>query len=157
MKNKLLITYSHSFVIQTSIVLFILVVFSPGVFGQAADGAQHPIEKAQAECLKTRHGTMPRARCYSDAAEAWEQEVTKIYVQLVKAIEPNDKRSLENSQTAWEKYRDAEFNLLAHLYGQKKGTGYISVRIIERMEIVRQRAIELKNRLETIKSFRAFD
>ncbi|HEX3101974.1 MAG TPA: lysozyme inhibitor LprI family protein [Pyrinomonadaceae bacterium] len=107
--------------------------------------AVHPIDASQAACLKKAKGTMPRAKCYSDAAESWEKDVTKTYAAVLKAL-PSDCRSVfETSQSAWEKYRDAEFEVIAKMYNSRKGTGYISVRILLRMNIVKQRALLLED------------
>ena len=138
--------------LTNSIIYFVLLCVLPVIVAAQDDKPDiHPIESAQAKCLKTHHGTMPRAKCYSDAALAWEKDVTKTYATLLQTVKADDKTSLEASQTAWEKYRDAEFDFIGHIYGDKKGTGYISVRIIKRLSIVRSRALELEDWLEYLK------
>lgn len=113
--------------------------------------ATHPIDVAMEKCLKTHHGTMPRADCYSAASEAWDKDLAKVYAELRQAEDAKNKPALETSQAAWKKYRDAEFDYLAQIYGQRRGTGYISVRITTRMEIVRARALNLESRLRSVK------
>ena len=39
-------------------------------FAQDEKAAKHPIDVKLETCLKISHGTMPRAKCYSDASEA---------------------------------------------------------------------------------------
>ena len=129
--------------------LLLFAVFGISVAAQDEKPVTHPIDAAQAKCLKTHHGTMPRAKCYSDASGAWNEDVTKTYAALLLKVSATDKGSIEKSQTAWGKYRDAEYDLISHFYGNKRGTGYISVRIIARMEIVKERALRLEDWLAT--------
>ena len=121
-------------------------------FARDEKAVVHPIDAAQAKCLKTHHGTMPRAKCYSDASEAWNKDVTKTFAALLSIMKSEDKDAMKSSQSTWESFRDAEFDVISHFYGRKKGTGYISVRIIARMEVVKARAFQLENWLETLKN-----
>ena len=140
MKIKLLIT------------LTVLCCLSFVVTAQAEDApSTHPIDVKMEKCLKTQHGTMPRVKCYNTAAEAWDKDLTKVYAELRQAEDAKNKPALEAAQLAWEKYRDAEFDYFAQIYGQLRGTGYISVRITTRMEIVRARALQLESRLRSVK------
>ena len=116
---------------------------------------KHPVDVKMEKCLKTHHGTMPRVECYNTASEAWDKDLTKVYAELRQAEDAKNKPALEASQRAWEKYRDAEFDYLAQIYGRMKGTGYISVRITARMEIVRARALNLESRLRYVKERKA--
>lgn len=127
------------------------ILFSFCSLAAAQADAPHSIDAAQAECLKTHHGTMPRAKCNSDAMQAWEKDVTKTYAALKTKLPSDNRKSFEASQTAWEKYRDAEFDFISNRYAAKKGTGYISVRIILRMQIVKARALELESRYDAVK------
>jgi len=138
--------FGHNGLLSATVVLFALGL---SVMGQTAE--THRIDIAQAKCLKTSKGTMPRAKCYSDAADAWEKDVADTFAKLLKVTEGENKKSLEASQTAWEAYRDAEFDLIAQVYGRRKGSGYIAVRITLRSEILRTRAIRLENWLDTFK------
>ena len=113
---------------------------------------KHPIETALQQCLAKSHATMPRARCYSQASDAWDKDVAVTYAELLRRENAVAKSSLQAAQAAWEKYRDAEFDYLAELYWQRKGTGYIAVRIVQRSEIVRARALQLENRLVAVKA-----
>ena len=132
--------FSRVYLISIS---FVMLAFGTSVLGQAE--ATHTIDAAEANCLKTARGTMPRAKCYSDAADAWEKDVTDTYAKLLKAADENDKKKFAVAQTAWEGYRDAEFELISNIYGRKKGSGYIIVRITLRSAIVRARALRLEN------------
>jgi uncharacterized protein YecT (DUF1311 family) len=118
-----------------------LLTFASLCHAQSEVSTINPIDKTQTSCLKTQHCTMPRAKCYSDAADAWEKDVTEIYALLLKAVPKEKRPALETSQSAWEAYRDAEFEMIAQMYNDRKGSGYISVRIILRMNVVKERAL----------------
>ena len=109
------------------------------------------IDAAQAKCLKTHRGTMPRAKCYSAASDAWQKKVADVYAALMKILPPETRKTLEGGQTAWLKYQEEEETLILNLY-PGRGAGYISVRIIEIMKAYKDRATELENHLQTVKS-----
>ena len=97
---------------------------------------------------------MPRAKCYSVASEAWQNKVEVTYAAVLKKLSPQLKKTLEAGQAAWQKYQEEEENLIANLY-PGRGTGYISVRIIEIMKAYKDRALELESHLQTIKDSQA--
>ena len=55
------------------------------------------------------------------------------------------------AQQEWIKYRDVEFKLTDSVYDRLQGTMYIPMRADHRMQIVKQRAIELKDYLDLLK------
>lgn len=117
---------------------------------QDAASAIDPIDVAQAKCLKTHNGTMPRARCYSQASDAWEKKVEDTYAALMKKLPQNEQETLKKGQAAWTEYQEQEEALISSLY-PGRGTGYIAVRIIEIMRAWKYRALELESHLLTVK------
>lgn len=111
---------------------------------------KHPIDRSLDKCLAAKHGTMPRAECYSKAFEAWEADVSKTYRELQKALTGEQKAALEKTQADWERYRDSEFEFIAAHYAGKRGSGYIAARIISRIEIIKPRALLLEERLQDL-------
>ena len=132
--------------------LLFLLCLSAAVSAQddATETAPHPIDAAMNKCLKTHKGNLPRAECYSATSEAWEKDVTSVYAKLLAIADAPEKAVLAKSQRAWEQFRDAEFEFYSRLYNSRKGTGYISVRITTRMEIVKTRALQLESHLESL-------
>ena len=129
-------------------VVIVCLLFSLAVAAQTA--MKHPIDKALDKCLAVKRGTMPRAECYNKAFEAWEADATKSYAKLQKALSGEQKTALEKAQADWERYRDSEFEFISAQYAHKRGSGYIAVRIISRIEIVKPRAILLEERLQAV-------
>lgn len=112
---------------------------------------KHPIDAAMEKCLANNHGTMPRAECYSKASETWQTEVKTKYAELLKALPAASRSVLKQSQTRWKIYQKGEADLIMKIYGKKKGSGYISVRIILLMKAYRNRALELESHLGSVK------
>ena len=126
--------------------VIICLLFSTAVAAQV----KHPIDKQLDKCLAVKHGTMPRAECYSRASESWEKAVSSAYAKLKEKLPSAQVKSLVTAQTSWERYRDDEFGFITALYASKKGTGYISTRIILRTEVIKARALLLESRLQAI-------
>ncbi len=127
-----------------------LVLFCFSAYGQKT--AVNPIDAALAKCLGTAKANLPSAECYSNAEAAWEKDVDTTYVALIAKLSaperpPELKTGVEKTQTAWEQFRDAEFDLFSQQYGKKRGTGYIIPRITMRIDVIKPRALELERLL----------
>lgn len=86
----------------------------------SAQSRPNKIDLDQEKCLSVKHGTMPRAQCYSVAFEAWEKDVSETYASLRPRLSVTQAKALEASQNEWEKYRDSEFEFISALYSKKK-------------------------------------
>ena len=91
---------------------------------------------------------MQRVECYNKASEAWEKDVDTKYAALLKLLPERLVSSFTDSEAQWEKYRDAQLAFLDAKEAKQTGTGHISGRIIERMEVVKQRALILDDLYE---------
>ena len=129
--------------------MMIAILLSAGTFLNAPDTARHPIDIKLERCLSHSNAIMPRAECYSTAYTAWEKDIDVSEKKLLAKAGEKEKVSLAASQIAWEKYRDARFQQIADRYNKMRGTGYIPVRVKVRMEILRERALQLEKELKT--------
>ena len=96
------------------------------------------------------------AECHSKAEEAWEKDVDTTYKALIAKLSGGDsseelRKKAENTQTTWEQFCDAEFELFFQRYGRKRGTGYIIPRITMRIGVIKPRAVELEELLAAYK------
>lgn len=128
----------------------IMILFCFSAYGQKTH--VNPIESALRKCLATAKANLPRAECYSNAEAAWEKDVDSTYKALIAKLSAADrpaelKTSVEKTQSAWEQFRDAEFDLFSQEYGKKRGTGYIIPRITMRIDVIKPRALELERLL----------
>lgn len=76
--------------------------------------------------------------------------MNKNYGQLLRKLKPTQKEVLKSAQLEWIKHRDADFKLIDSIYETLEGTMYISMRLDERVELVKRRALQLKGFLDLI-------
>ena len=111
---------------------------------EAADAIPHPIDAALEKCLADKHGTFPRAECYSTAARAWEAAVHANYQKLQTVIPAKLLGSLKANQLAWEKFKLSLEEFYADKNAGQRGTMHIAGRIIENIDIWKPRAVFLE-------------
>jgi uncharacterized protein YecT (DUF1311 family) len=117
-------------------------------FAAAQEESKHPIDKALDACIDKNGSTAGMVECTDRAYKAWDKELNKNYVALMRALKPAQKEVLRTAQLEWIKNRDADFKLIDSIYDSLQGTMYIPMRIDARLEVVKKRALELQNYLE---------
>jgi len=117
----------------------------------AQEQPQHPIDKALDACIEKNGSTAGMVECTDKAYAAWDKELNKNYVELMRALNPKQKEALRLAQMEWIKYRDLEFKSLDSVYDTMDGTMYIPMRIAAHLEVIKKRALELKDRLDLVK------
>jgi len=90
------------------------------------------------------------ANCTYEAQQRWDEELNKNYKQLQSRLDKEQKDALKNVQRSWIKFRDEEFEHINSLYGSIKGSMYINVAAADRREVVKKRALELKEYYDMI-------
>ena len=128
-----------------SIVIF-LCAFS--AISIAQEPAQHPIDKALDACIDKNGSTAGMVECTDKAYAAWDKELNKNYSELMRTLNPKQKEALRLSQLEWIKHRDLEFKFLDSMFDTFQGTMYIPMRVGARLDIIKGRAVELKQNLE---------
>ena len=126
-----------------NIVLLILmaVVFS-GCTTQTT--SSNPIDRAEEECIAEASSTYEMNRCSVIAQKKWEQEIQNSLDTLKKNLTEDDYAVIEKSQQAWNEYKIAEYELIDKIISYKQGTMYSNVREGLRTDILKQRALKLK-------------
>ena len=126
-----------------NIVLLILmaVVFS-GCTTQTT--SSNPIDRAEEECIAKASSTYEMNRCRVIAQKKWEQEIQNSLDTLKKNLTEDDYAVIEKSQQAWNEYKIAEYELIDKIISYKQGTMYSNVREGLRTDILKQRALKLK-------------
>ena len=117
----------------------------------AQEQPQHPIDKALDACIDKNGSTAGMVECTDKAYAAWDKELNKNYGELMRALNPKQKEALRLAQLEWIKYRDLEFKSIDSVYDTLQGTMYIPMRISAHLEVIKKRALELKDRLDLIK------
>jgi len=116
----------------------------------AQEQPQHPIDKALDACIDKNGSTAGMVECTDKAYAAWDKELNKNYGELMRALNPKQKEALRLAQLEWIKYRDLEFKSIDSIYDTLEGTMYIPMRISAHLEVIKKRALELKDLLDLI-------
>jgi len=116
----------------------------------AQEAQKHPIDKALDVCTDKDPSTPGMVRCTDIAYKKWDQELNKNYRTLMARLKPAGKQLLKSAQLSWITYRDNEFKLIDSIYDSIQGTMYISMRIDEKMQIVKQRALALASHVDML-------
>ncbi|MBU0694688.1 MAG: DUF1311 domain-containing protein [Candidatus Omnitrophica bacterium] len=132
------------FLISPILILFL--AFPYGAFAQD----EHPIDKSLEECIgKTKSITLGMKKCLEEAIVRWRGELNKYHNLLMGTLDEKSKEQLKKSQSAWQKFRDLEFEFIPS-YFLDIGS-YIGPTIrSDRLRIIRARALELIAYYETI-------
>jgi len=117
----------------------------------AQEQPQHPIDKALDACIDKNGSTAGMVECTDKAYAAWDKELNKNYGELMRVLNPKQKEALRQAQLEWIKYRDLEFKSIDSVYDTLEGTMYIPMRISAHLEVIKKRALELKDRFDLIK------
>lgn len=113
-------------------------------FGQTAP--EHPIDVAMQKCLDGDENTSTQAitDCVVEATEKWDKLLNKNYQTLLSLLNEEQKIKLKTSQRQWINYRDREIEFSDELYGSLQGTMWIPISAETKLELTKQRALELE-------------
>lgn len=109
---------------------------------------QNPIDINEKACQDKAVSTYDMLQCSSQAYSAWDLEMNHYYDLLAKTLNHTQKSALLSAQKNWLNFRDSNFALLDSTIGTKDGTIYPGVIVGEKKDIVKQRALELKQYYE---------
>jgi len=114
--------------------------------------ANDPIELKFKKCLDDSISTAGMCNCTIQAMNSWDMELNKSYNLLMKSLSPPNKEFLKSAQKEWILYRDKEFELINKIYyTELQGTMYYPIAWNCKLEIVKKRALELKDYFELLK------
>jgi len=106
---------------------------------------KHPIDVAEERCIAKDSNTAGMSNCAYEARQMWDAELNKYYQLLMKEMNQDQKNRLREAQLAWIKFRDAEFNNIHSFYATRMGTMYLNLESADKLAIVKQRAVDLRN------------
>ena len=129
--------------------IFISLIFLSCSYSTAQE-ILRPIDKAEQECISKTSDTQVMNQCSITAQNAWEKETKKTLSQLKYVLDKESYKSLIKSQNAWERYKVDEFEAIDNMLKDKQGTMYLNVDKGLKVDIVRQRTLQLQEYLKTI-------
>lgn len=110
----------------------------------------YSIDKAEDACISKTSSTAGMLKCTAIAYDAWDKEMNKYYNLLMKKLPTEQKNELLKAQKSWLTFRDNDFTLINNSIEEKQGTMYLNIASGERREIVKQRALQLKEYYQII-------
>lgn len=129
--------------------IFIFLIFLSCCYS-TAQTTIHPIDKAEQDCISKTADTQVMNQCSITAQNEWEKEIKKTLSELKSVLDKESYKSLINSQNSWEKYKIDEFRSIDKMLENKQGTMYLNVDKGLKVDIVKQRALKLKEYLNTV-------
>ncbi len=130
---------------MTKLFLALIFVLLLATVSIAQEQTKNPIDKAYEACIDKNGSTAGMVECTDKAYAAWDKELNKNYGDLMRALKPAQKETLKSAELEWIKYRDLEFKFIDSIYDTLDGTMYIPMRIDARLEVIKKRALELKD------------
>ena len=107
--------------------------------------AQNKIDTDLEKCLSKDNSTSGQRNCSSTARDSWDKELNKTYLSLSQKLTKIEKKELVEAQRNWILFRDSEFKLIEKYYFDvKQGTMFYVIAENKKLEIVKERAIQLK-------------
>lgn len=115
---------------------------------------QHPIEVELSRCMESPEGmsTQGMRECMDAASASWDQELNRIWGELMRELAGPGKDALRASQRKWIAFRDAELEALAQTYGEMQGSMYTLMHADAASTLTRDRVRQLDALLEAQRS-----
>jgi uncharacterized protein YecT (DUF1311 family) len=135
---------------MTRLYLLLLFILLSASLVSAQAQSTHPIDQALDACIEKDGSTAGMIRCTDKAYVAWDRQLNKNYTDLMRRLKPSQQATLKTAQLEWLKYRDADFKLIDSVYDTLQGTMYHPMRMAERLEVVKKRALDLRGYLELL-------
>ncbi len=129
---------------------FFLLLCMSIAYGQ--DSSSHDIDRALQTCLEQpdNYTTQGAIGCISHATEQWDAALNQAYKALVAELSESQKESLKVAQRQWIAFRDKEVAYSAQLYGDMGGTMWLPVAAQTKLDLTRQRALQLADYLSNL-------
>jgi len=107
--------------------------------------AQNKIDQDLEKCLAKDNSTAGQRSCINSARTSWDKELNKSYISLSQKLTKTGKKELVEAQRNWISFRDSEFKLIDKYYFDvKKGTLFYVIAENKKLEIVKERALQIK-------------
>jgi uncharacterized protein YecT (DUF1311 family) len=99
---------------------------------------------------QTNGGDVSMISCLQKAEIKWDAELNKTYKLLLTKLDSSDQRKLRESQRQWLVYENKEIDFFTDVYAKQDGTMWTVLISDKRMQLIRQRTIELLDYYETL-------
>ncbi len=130
--------------------LFFVILFSALVPWPVLSQQNNPIDTELSDCMEKYPSTKGVLECVDIAYQKWDHELNSYYQKLMDILDDEGKASLKEAQNKWVEFRDLEFTNIANIYSFKEGTMYLPMQALDKMGIVKRRALDLRDFYELL-------
>lgn len=124
--------------------LYVLVLLAP----LAAQSGVRALDLQLEQRLKLpeSQSTIGSIQVYQEFEDLFDKELNRAYSTLMKELQGPTKAAFQKAQKAWLLFRDSQFEAFRAIYDRREfGTGQGQIIAMNRMNLVRQRALELSS------------
>ena len=131
--------------------LFLIMFFlSPlGLFAQS----ENSIDSELTACMDKDPSTHGVLKCIDNAYKKWDDELNNYYQKLMNLLDDGAKDKLKEAERKWIEYRDLEFKNIESIYSKKEGTMYLPMQAIDKMDIIKSRALQLRDYYQLVTEY----
>ena len=109
----------------------------------------HPIDKKFDNCIANHYSTEALSICAYDALNSWFKEIDKYLILLKEVVSKEDFQKIELGQKEWKIFQKIEFETYEIILN-KQGTMFQNVAVGNKMNLVKERALNLKSLYDTM-------
>jgi uncharacterized protein YecT (DUF1311 family) len=113
--------------------------------GATACETEYAIDKDLKKCMDQNQTTLGMTECYGNAYAQWDKELNKQYNLILKDLKGDARKQFVTAQQQWIKFRDADMQAIITGY-PTEGSFWGIVRSADKVQLVRARAVQLKQR-----------
>jgi uncharacterized protein YecT (DUF1311 family) len=111
---------------------------------------KHTIDAELDECIELNSHTHGTVECIEKAIEKWDAELNKYYKLLMKELDAESAEMLRSAEKEWIAYKDSEMKNIESIFSRLDGTMYIPMKFFSKMDIIKTRALQLKDYYELL-------
>lgn len=109
------------------------------------------IDSIASTCKENAQTTQAKIECLSNAMTLWDEELNRVYKEVRQVLQPAEREKLKSAQTRWIAFRDSEVVFIQNSYSKLKGTIYKIYLLENKVDITRNRVVQLKRYLEEMR------
>ena len=111
----------------------------------------HPIDKTTTACINKNYSSAGMITCFNQAYDQWDKELNTVYSLLMNNLKDQQLQTLQQTQTAWIKYKNAQFELFNQTYDSLTGTMWTPIKLEATVNLIKNRVLELQTYLDNLR------
>jgi uncharacterized protein YecT (DUF1311 family) len=111
----------------------------------------HPIDQTTTTCINKNYSSAGMITCFNQAYDQWDKELNTVYSLLLNNLKAKELQALQQAQTVWIKYKNAQFELFNQTYDSLKGTMWTPIKLETTVNLIKNRVLELQTYLDDLR------